>query len=63
MDELIKSDSKGNGWLSPIASERKWQEEKLVEIFGHYPTASPNWQYLNGLILIALDHIKNSQTK
>jgi hypothetical protein len=48
-------------WLSPISSEREWQEQKLVEIFGHYPTASPKWQYLNGLILIALEHIESTK--
>ena len=43
-----------NPWLSPVESERKWQEEQLVAIFGHYPNASPNWQYMNGLIRAAL---------
>jgi hypothetical protein len=47
--------------LSPIPSEREWQEQKLVEIFGHYPTASPKWQYLNGLIQIALEHIESTK--
>jgi hypothetical protein len=42
-------------WLSPVPTERAWQEEKLVEIFGHYPTASPKWQYMNGLIQNSLD--------
>ena len=55
---FIKRDNVDGEWLSPIPSERKWQEEKLVEIFGHYPTASPKWQYLNGLIQIALEHIE-----
>ncbi len=53
-------DSK-NPWLSPIESERKWQEEKLVEIFYHYPNASPKWGYMNGLIQIALEHIKQNK--
>ena len=59
-ENFIKSDLKDGQWLSPIPSERKWQEEKLVEIFGHYPIASPKWQYLNGLIHIALEHIKST---
>jgi hypothetical protein len=42
-------------WLSPVPTERAWQEEKLVEIFGHYLTASPKWQYMNGLIQNSLD--------
>jgi len=33
----------------------------LVEIFGHYPNACPKWQYLNGLILIALEHIEKEE--
>lgn len=48
-----------NPWLSPIITERKWQEEQLVEIFGHYPKASPNWQYMNGLIQLAKERIKS----
>jgi hypothetical protein len=45
----------------PIETEREWQEQKLVEIFGHYPTACPKWQYLNGLIHIALEHIESTK--
>lgn len=52
---FIESDNVDGQWLSPVPSERKWQEEQLTEIFGHYPTASPRWQYMNGLIQIALD--------
>jgi len=37
---FIDADLENGRWLSPIISERKWQEEKLVEIFGHYPNAS-----------------------
>lgn len=55
---FIKKDNIDGEWLSPVLSERKWQEEKLVEIFDHYPNASPKWQYMNGLILIALEYIK-----
>jgi len=33
----------------------------LVEIFGHYPNASPRWQYLNALILSALEHIEQNK--
>lgn len=56
MSSFVKPDKVDGQWLSPVPSERAWQEEKLVEIFGHYPNASPRWQYLNGLIQIALDH-------
>ena len=60
---FVNADLENGRWLSPIISERKWQEEKLVEIFGHYPNASPKWQYLNGLIHIALDYIKQNEEK
>jgi hypothetical protein len=50
-----KPDNIEGQWLSPVPTERAWQEEKLVEIFGHYPTASPRWQYMNGLIQNSLD--------
>ena len=49
-ETFIKPDTIDGEWLSPIPAERQWQEEKLREIFGHYPTASPKWQYMNGLI-------------
>jgi hypothetical protein len=49
-ETFIKADNVDGQWLSPVPTERAWQEEKLVEIFGHYPTASPRWQYMNGLI-------------
>lgn len=58
---FIKTDTIDGEWLSPVPSERKWQEEKLIEIFGHYPTASPKWQYMNGLIQFALEYIKLNQ--
>ena len=48
-------------WLSPIPEERAWQEEKLKEIFGHYPNSCPKWQYLNGLILIAIKNMENGR--
>jgi hypothetical protein len=54
-ETFIKPDTIDGGWLSPIPAERQWQEEKLREIFGHYPTASPKWQYMNGLIQNNLD--------
>ncbi len=41
-------------WLSPITEEREWQDEVLKEIFPSYPEAAPRWQYMNGLLQIAL---------
>ena len=52
---FTKPDAIDGEWLSPIPSERQWQEEQLVNIFEHYPTASPKWQYMNGLIQNSLD--------
>jgi hypothetical protein len=54
-DTFIKTDNVDGQWLSPVPTERAWQEEKLVEIFEHYPKASPKWQYMNGLIQNSLD--------
>ena len=54
-ETFIKIDNVDGQWLSPVPTERAWQEEKLVEIFGHYPNASPKWQYMNGLIQNSLD--------
>ena len=55
---FIKVDNLDGEWLSPIPSEREWQEEQLKKILVHYPTAAPRWQYLNALIHIALDYIE-----
>ena len=49
-------------WLSPIKKEREWQEEKLREIFEHYPNAAPRYQYLTGLIQIALKNIASKKS-
>jgi hypothetical protein len=49
-------------WLSPIKKEREWQEEKLKEIFEHYPNAAPRFQYLTGLIQIALKNIASKKS-
>jgi hypothetical protein len=54
-ETFIKPDYTDGEWLSPVPTERAWQEEKLVEIFEHYPNASPKWQYMNGLIQNSLD--------
>ena len=52
---FTKPDDTDGEWLSPVPSERAWQEEQLVNIFEHYPNASPKWQYMNGLIQNSLD--------
>ena len=58
MRSFIEKDDVDGEWLSPLPNERKWQEEQLVKIFYHYPNASPRWQYMNGLIRIALEYIE-----
>ena len=63
IESFIKRDNIDGEWLSPVPSERKWQEEKLVEIFGHYPNACPKWQYMNGLILIALEKLEKDKNE
>ena len=55
---FVPSDNIDGTWLSPVRSEREWQEAKLVELFGHYPNASPRWQYMNGLIIDNLEYRK-----
>jgi hypothetical protein len=56
-ESFIKFDKLDGQWLSPIPSEREWQKQKLLEIFQH-EIAGPRWQYLNGLIHIALQYIE-----
>jgi len=55
--KFIKEEKDQNPWLSPIITEREWQEKHLTKIFEHYPHASPKWQYMNGLIRIACEHL------
>lgn len=52
MKKFIKKDDVDGEWLSPLESERRWQEEELKKIFPCYPNGGPKWQYLNGLIKI-----------
>ena len=35
-------------WLSPIDTERKWQEDHIKKIWPGYPNICPKWQILNG---------------
>jgi len=41
-------------WISPSTEEREWQEDALKELFPSYPNGAPKWQYMNGLLQIAL---------
>ena len=55
---FVPVDDINSTWLSPVRTERESQEAKLIEIFGHYPNASPKWQYMNGLIDLSLNYIR-----
>jgi hypothetical protein len=52
-----KADTLDGQSLSLVKTEREWQKEKLLEIFGH-EDAAPRWQYMNGLIDMALEYIE-----
>lgn len=52
-----KVDTLDGQWLSPVKTEREWQKQKLLEIFGH-EDAGPRWQYMNGLIDMSLKYIE-----
>ena len=56
-EELINEKENNNPWLSPIESERKWQEDHIRKIWTGYPNISPNWQILNGLIRFSCEHL------
>jgi hypothetical protein len=54
---IILSEKNSSGldtWMSPIAEEKEWQEDVLKELFPSYPNSAPKWQYMNGLLQIAL---------
>jgi hypothetical protein len=54
----IMSKTENTNWLSPIESEREWQEKHLEKIFNNYPNTCPKWQYLNGLIIHACQSLE-----
>ncbi len=62
-EHFHKADTIDGQWLSIVKTEREWQEQKLVEIFYHYPNACPRWQYMNGLIHMALGYIELTKEK
>ena len=45
-----------NSWLSPVDSEKEWQEKHIKKIWQGYPNICPNWQILNGLIRYACEN-------
>jgi hypothetical protein len=40
--EFHKADTIDGQWLSLVKTEREWQKQKLIEIFGH-ENAGPRW--------------------
>jgi len=48
-------------WISPAQEEKEWQEDVLKEIFPSYPNAAHKWQYMNGLLQIALRYKESIQ--
>ena len=57
-DFLVRITDDGN-WISPIKKESNKQHKDLKKIFGHYPNASPKWQYMNALIAMAFELQEN----
>jgi hypothetical protein len=53
---FVSFNAEDGSWISPIKSEKEWQESVLKELFPSYPHGAPRWQYLNGLLRIALEY-------
>ena len=52
-----------NSWLSPIDSEKEWQEKHIKKIWEGYPNICPNWQILNGLIRFSCENLEIEVTE
>jgi len=52
-----------NSWLSPIESERNWQENHIKKIWEGYPNICPKWQILNGLIRFSCENLEIEVTE
>jgi hypothetical protein len=53
---FVPFNAEDGSWISPIRTEKEWQESVLKELFPSYPHGAPRWQYLNGLLRIALEY-------
>lgn len=62
-DLNIANVTDSNSWLSPIESERNWQECHIKKIWEGYPNICPNWQILNGLIRFSCDNLNIEVTE
>lgn len=54
---LLDLYSVSNSWLSPIDSEKEWQETNIKKIWEGYPNICPNWQIMNGLIRYSCENL------
>ena len=59
---FVAFNAEDGSWISPVKSEKEWQESVLKEIFPSYPHGAPRWQYLNGLLHIALEYKEGLET-
>ena len=59
---FVAFNKEDGSWISPVKSEREWQESILKELFPSYPHGAPRWQYLNGLLHIALEYKEGLET-
>lgn len=60
---FVAFNAEDGSWISPIKSEKEWQESVLKELFPSYPHGAPRWQYLNGLLHIALEYKEGLETE
>ena len=59
---FVAFNAEDGSWISPVKIEKEWQESVLKEIFPSYPHGAPRWQYLNGLLHIALEYKEELET-
>lgn len=57
LSQLPTKEGEEEKWLSPVKTERDWQEEHIKKIWKSYPNSCPNWQILNGLIRLACNEL------
>jgi hypothetical protein len=60
---FVAFNSEDGSWISPVKSEKEWQESVLKELFPSYPHGASKWQYLNGLLHIALEYKEGLETE
>jgi hypothetical protein len=60
---FVAFNAEDGSWISPVKSEKEWQESVLKELFPSYPHGAPKWQYLNGLLHIALEYKEGLETE